>query len=172
MICEHPYATGCMHYRGPRCWFYCLLTILRNQQLRLLQQLADPEEQPYACGSSADLNVVEASTCSVSSGCNVDGHVAHSAVKQAGSFAVIPTRHKLKRVRHMPQVGGQYVPDDVELGGPWVCPTPKQYSAKNETCDPCGEGRQNPYWGESSTHRPILRRQNPYVSPVLGLCLC
>lgn len=48
------------------------------------------------------------------------------------------------------QVGGQYVPDNVELGGPWVCPTPPEYTAANETCDPCGDGRPNPYWGEFS----------------------
>lgn len=44
-------------------------------------------------------------------------------------------------------VGGQYVPDGTELGGPWKCPTDPKYTAANQTCDPCGENRPNPYWG-------------------------
>lgn len=44
-------------------------------------------------------------------------------------------------------VGGQYVPDNVELGGPWKCPTPAEYTSANQTCDPCGDKRPNPYWG-------------------------
>jgi hypothetical protein len=43
------------------------------------------------------------------------------------------------------QFGGQGVSGNEELGGPWTCPTPPQYS--NGSCDPCGENRPVPYWG-------------------------
>lgn len=45
------------------------------------------------------------------------------------------------------QTGGQYIPSDVELGGPWVCPTDPKYTNSTTGCDPCGSNRPNPYWG-------------------------
>lgn len=45
------------------------------------------------------------------------------------------------------QIGGQYVSGDQELGGPWVCPTDPQYSSPGQPCDPCGNNRPVPYWG-------------------------
>lgn len=44
-------------------------------------------------------------------------------------------------------VGGQYVAATTELGGPWKCPTPAEYTSANQTCDPCGHNRPNKYWG-------------------------
>lgn len=50
-------------------------------------------------------------------------------------------------------MGGQYVTDPSQtLGGPWICPTPPQYS--DGECDPCGKNTSipNPYWGEWILH--------------------
>lgn len=45
-------------------------------------------------------------------------------------------------------LGGQYVTNPSQtLGGPWICPTPPQFS--DSECDPCGKNTTipNPYWG-------------------------
>lgn len=70
-------------------------------------------------------------------------------MKRTSSCIHLPMPPDPKLSFHSHQTGGQYVSDDVELGGPWVCPTPAQYS--NGSCDPCGDNRPDPYWGARAT---------------------
>ena len=60
-------------------------------------------------------------------------------------------------------LGGQYVTDPSQtLGGPWICPTPPQYS--DGECDPCGKNTSipNPYWGAWLTLNPFVAILRPY----------
>ena len=54
------------------------------------------------------------------------------------------------------QTGGQYTPSNVELGGPWVCPTDPKYTNSTTGCDPCGSNRPNPYWGGPTSLTPLI----------------
>ena len=67
------------------------------------------------------------------------------------------------------QFGGQGVSGNEELGGPWTCPTPPQYS--NGSCDPCGENRPVPYWGVRRRH-PFCCQAAPAVCHIQNSNCC